>query len=197
MSQSRNSRRAARSGRARSSLHAPHQILRRESAGAGVDAERQRGGHFARRCRGRAHQVAEQRQRHVVDRDVAQVLERLQRRRAAGAGQAGDHDEGRRGRPRVAIGGAARGGGETGVGLSGMGTILTRGRSCGRASRSRQDATLPLPRPRTAPGPAAAGDAEQGFALRARAAARSLGLATRSTSRASGARASNLVPRQA
>jgi hypothetical protein len=59
-----------------------------EAAGAHVHAHRQR---LARRHgfdRGR-HQP----DRHVVDRLVAQILQRLQQRGPAGAGQAGDHQQ--------------------------------------------------------------------------------------------------------
>ena len=74
-------------------VNAPHQFVRIEAEGAGVDAEGQRRAPSRRIAGGRAHEVAEQRQRHVVDRDIAQVVQRVQRGHAAGAGQAGDHDE--------------------------------------------------------------------------------------------------------
>ena len=151
------------SGRSRSSCDAPHQLVRIEAVGAGVDAEGQRRRHLAGTAGGRAHQVAEQGQRHVVDRDIAHVLERVQRRDAAGAGQAGDHDE----RP-ARVGG---GGGDRRSGWA-VGHGVKPRRSCDRDLRQGK---AQLRRGRGLEGRQRQhrqGDAQQGFAAPARAGAR-------------------------
>ena len=85
-------------------LHAPRQVVRVEAVGARIDAEGDRRRHLAGAARRRAHEIAEQRQRHVVDRDIAEILERPERGHAAGAGHAGDDHE------RAAGRGGGRGG---------------------------------------------------------------------------------------
>ena len=162
-------------------VDAPHQVVRIEAVGAGVDAEGERRGHLAGIARGRAHQVAEQRQRHVVDRDVAHVLQGMQRRDAAGAGQSGDQDERT---ARVAW----RWSGARSAGLSGMAeaTPIMRPRFA-----SRQGATLQRRRPRTAPA-SSTGRSMPSRSSRAGSGRRSMRSGgARSTSSATGARATN------
>src|SRR5579883_1177240 len=59
-----------------------------EIARADIDADGER-----RPLRRRHEQVRQQRERQIVDRFVTHILERLERRRATGAGHAGDHEE--------------------------------------------------------------------------------------------------------
>jgi len=86
LSQSRNSRRVSRSCRARKARTCSTTAGRAEAAGAYVDAQRQRLGVADRR----SQQIVDQEQRQIVDGDVAVILQRIERRGTAGAGETGD-----------------------------------------------------------------------------------------------------------
>ena len=159
-----------------------------EAEGAGVDAEGERRGHLAGTAGGRAHQVAEQRQRQVVDRDVAQVLQRMQRRR--------------RGRRRTGRSPATNGPSRVALAVAAaeecraVGHGRKRRRSCGRDSRQGKTQLGRRRRLERRQRQHAAGRCRAGVSRAAQAGARCARRRTRSTSRASGAACQQLAARQ-
>ena len=176
-----------RGGRARCS---PRSAVER-----GEQRRRRRNRGSACRCRWRAAGAAprrapdergQQRQRQVVDRLVADILERLERGRAAGARHAGDEEHAAPARRRLR---GRRRRGAAGCAASSCRSVMTRG-IVRRPSSAQRQAQLRrrrgLERGKPSSGKAMAEDSRQ---LAAPAAARHRPPGTRSTTRRSGAAA--------
>src|SRR5262249_45399419 len=113
----------------------------REIAGTAVDADSER----PRGRRVTAGEAAEKHERQVVDRLIAEVLENLEGRRAAGAGEAGDHEKaaptgvGRIAVPRGGAGGRRRLVVVHGGGIIDRGPARTASRTLAAAEASAAD----------------------------------------------------------